>query len=248
MRIPDLIAHRGHTARYPENTLLALESALRLGARFVEFDVQLTADQVPVLIHEPELERVAGQSASVLELTLQQLNGIEVRESGRLGSRFHNIRIPTLAEALALVAQYPAVTSFVEIKRQSVEAFGVEAVVARIVEELRTGAGPYVVISFLAEVLEVARAHGVERIGWVMREWNAAARQTADALQPDYLFCNYTKIPAAEDLWPGPWQWALYEVADPQLALQLAARGVALVETFAIGDMLADPRLAREVS
>ena len=52
IKIPELIAHRGNAAEYPENTLPALRSALELGVRFVEFDVQLTVDRQPILLLE----------------------------------------------------------------------------------------------------------------------------------------------------------------------------------------------------
>ena len=48
-QLPDIIAHRGNAIEHPENTLQALESAVALGVRHVEFDVQLTADHVPVV-------------------------------------------------------------------------------------------------------------------------------------------------------------------------------------------------------
>ena len=56
---PHLIAHRGNAAEFPENTLPAFESALELGVRNIEFDVQLTSDKVPVVIHDADLKRVA---------------------------------------------------------------------------------------------------------------------------------------------------------------------------------------------
>ena len=58
---PELIAHRGWAYRYPENTLPAIAGALGAGARYVEFDVQITADGVPVLFHDSTLDRTAGR-------------------------------------------------------------------------------------------------------------------------------------------------------------------------------------------
>ena len=52
-----VIGHRGAAARAPENTLAGLRRAHELGAAWVEFDVMLTADRVPVLIHDETLER-----------------------------------------------------------------------------------------------------------------------------------------------------------------------------------------------
>ena len=59
--LPFLIAHRGNAADYPENTLAALRSAIELGLRHVEFDVQLTRDGVPVVLHDADLRRMTGR-------------------------------------------------------------------------------------------------------------------------------------------------------------------------------------------
>ena len=64
----------------------------------------------------------------------------------------------------------------------------------------------------------------------------------AEALAPDFLFCNHTRIPdPSTPLWPGPWQWAFYEVTDPALALDLARRGATLVETMALDAFTGPP-------
>ena len=55
MDIPELVAHRGYALHYPENTLIGIEAAIRAGARYVEVDVQLSADKVPVLFHDRTL-------------------------------------------------------------------------------------------------------------------------------------------------------------------------------------------------
>ena len=63
--IPQLVAHRGYSLRYPENTLLAIEQAFIAGACYVECDVQLTQDGVPVLLHDNNLQRTTGQAEDV---------------------------------------------------------------------------------------------------------------------------------------------------------------------------------------
>jgi glycerophosphoryl diester phosphodiesterase len=87
----EILAHRGFAAGAAENTLEAFRAAARLGVRWIETDVNTTADGVPVLIHDPSLERVAGVPGDVAEMTSEHL--AEVRLPG-------GERIPTLAEAL----------------------------------------------------------------------------------------------------------------------------------------------------
>ena len=244
MPIPQLIAHRGYASRYPENTLSGVEAAIRSGAACVEVDVQLSADGVPLVIHDANLQRTAGIDLEVLATPWARLEEVSVHEPERLGQRFLGVHLPRLAELVELLAGFPTVTAFIEIKEESLAAFGVEETVTRVMEVLAPCAGRCPIISFAAEALEAARRHGAVAVGWVVRRWEAAAQAQAGELAPDYLFCNHTKLPPPPTpLWPGPWRWALYEVDEVDLALSLAERGADYIETMAVGDLLLDPRL-----
>jgi glycerophosphoryl diester phosphodiesterase len=87
---PLIIGHRGASALAPENTLAAFARAMEDGADGVEFDVRLSKDNVPVVIHDAGLRRTGGVSKRVSELTAQQLGKMNV------GSCF-NRRFPALA-------------------------------------------------------------------------------------------------------------------------------------------------------
>ncbi len=247
MKIPHLIAHRGYAKHFPENTLVALEAALQAGAGYIEFDVQLTADGVPVVFHDDTLQRTAGSEQRLLSMTAEQLKSIYVNESARLGEKFTGVTIPTLLEIVALLQKWPHATAFVEMKEESLKAFGIENVVKAILKVLQPVLDQCVLISFDRLAVRCARAMQQVRVGWVMHQWDTATQSAATALAPNYLFCNYKKIPPDDVLWIGPWQWALYEVTNPEIALLLAARGASLIETMAIGEMLRYP-LFRPVS
>src|SRR5687767_10794848 len=73
LSIRPVIAHRGASGYAPENTLPAFELAIVQGADALELDVRLTADGVPVVIHDPTLERTIGRPARVGDLTADQL-------------------------------------------------------------------------------------------------------------------------------------------------------------------------------
>ena len=68
-----LVAHRGYAAAWPENTEPALKAAVAAGASMLEFDVQMTRDGVPVLLHDETFARTAGDPAAVYELDLAGL-------------------------------------------------------------------------------------------------------------------------------------------------------------------------------
>jgi glycerophosphoryl diester phosphodiesterase len=246
IRVPALIAHRGYARQWPENTLVGIDAAVRAGACFVEFDVQLSRDGVPVLLHDDGLLRTAGRDARVGDLSLRELRQISVGEPARLGAGFADVAIAALRDAVTLLRACPGVGAFVEIKGESLERFGVEPVVKSVMAELKGSLAQCVPISFSTTALQCARSLGARAVGWVMDGWDEAARTAAAGLAPDFLFCDHERLPSGLlELWPGPWRWALYEVADPELALDLAARGADLVETMAIGEMLLHPLLRR---
>ncbi len=77
MSTPFIIAHRGASASAPENTIAAFTKALESGADGVEFDVRLSKDGVPVVIHDATLVRTAGINNRVSDLTAEQLAHVD---------------------------------------------------------------------------------------------------------------------------------------------------------------------------
>ncbi len=237
--LPCLVAHRGYPYRYPENTLPGITAALEAGARHIEVDVQLSADGVPMLFHDVSLARTTGRAGNIMDLDCATLCRIAAGEPRRFGRRFANITIPTLAALAELLGTWPTAEVFVEIKTESLAHFGTQAVVTAVmaaIEPLGTRAIP---ISYAAEALQAARRQGARRVGWVLSRPDAAHRREAEALRPDYLFCNHTRLtPGPEALWSGPWAWVLYEIADARLALDWHGRGARYIETMAVGELL----------
>ncbi len=245
-RLPDLIAHRGNAAEYPENTLPALRSALDLGARFIEFDVQLTADRQPVLLNDSNLKRTAGLDRNALEMTLPELADVRVNEESRFRARFTDVGIPTLAQAVSVLESHPNATAFVELKRASLRTFGYEAFVHKVCEVLKPVARQCVMISFDLACVHHVRHSSAFRIGWMLTEYTNLSALKCEALAPDYVFCDHQLLTgSAARLWRGPWRWAVYEVASRQLALELAARGARLIETMTVRTMLREFRNLR---
>ena len=244
MTIPKLVAHRGQASQYPENTLPAIESALKAGACYVEVDIQLTADGVPVLFHDDDMQRISGHAQNITQLNADQLHQYSACETARFGEKFSDTPIPTLAELLTLLRAWPDRQAFIEIKDESTKRFGTDFVVKKIMSQLTPLGTQCIPISYEVAALESARALGANNIGWVAAKWDDASHQIAKQLAPNYLFTNHTRLPEnPDDIWRGPWQWALYEVTDPELALTLAIKGIDLIETMAIEEMLSHPTL-----
>jgi glycerophosphoryl diester phosphodiesterase len=243
---PELIAHRGNAAEYPENTLPALRSALELGARCVEFDVQLSADRQPVLLHDSNLKRTAGLDRNALEMTWAELAEVSVNEESRFLKRYTDVGIPTLSQAVSLLATYPHATAFVELKRASLRTFGQEAFVRKVCETLKPIARQCVIISFDLAAIHHVRQVSSYRVGWVLSEYSNLSALKCEALAPDFVFCDYQLLSeGTSKLWKGPWRWAIYEVTSRKLAMDLAARGAKLIETMAVRAMLREFRSLR---
>jgi glycerophosphoryl diester phosphodiesterase len=205
----------------------------------VEFDVQLTRDRVPVLLHDQNLQRTAGSSEQVFDLSFQQLSEFDVGESMRFGDQYSGLCAPALSEVVEALQGWPDVTAFVELKRQSLGHFGVDAVLDAVLTVLEPVMNQCVIISFVREALEAARNSYTGRIGWAVRNWDQATHESAIALAPEYLFCNVEKLPKSpQPLWQGPWSWVIYDIVDPVLARQVADRGVAFIETWEIAEMI----------
>ena len=232
------IAHRGYTAHYPENTEVALSAAVKAGARFVEIDVQLTADGVPVLFHDRSLERLCGRSGAIHQLTREQLDDLKVSDRKRFGYRFAQNSIMTLQQFCAWLSQRPQVTAFVEIKRVSLQQFGHEAIINAVMPLLLPLHKQVAIISYDLEVLNLIRQRDGFALGAVFDTWKEYRQAQLHAIKPEYIFCDWQGLPRLGKV-SNPWgRVAVYECTDLLLAEKLVRRGVDLIETFAIGEML----------
>jgi glycerophosphoryl diester phosphodiesterase len=94
------IAHRGEHLHHPENTIPAYQEAIRLGADFIEVDVQTTADGKLVLSHDGTVNRCTNGQGKISEMTFEQ---VEALDAGiKTAPEFAGTRIPTFAEVLDL--------------------------------------------------------------------------------------------------------------------------------------------------
>ncbi len=99
---PDLIiAHRGESFIAPENSLSAIKKAWDNGARAVEIDVHLTADNNIVVIHDFDTLRVSGEKKIIRETILKDLRNLSI--GFYMGDKWKNERIPLLSEVLETI-------------------------------------------------------------------------------------------------------------------------------------------------
>jgi glycerophosphoryl diester phosphodiesterase len=120
-----VIAHRGNSAFFPENTLESFEQAVALGADALEFDVRVSSDGKAVVMHDPTLDRTTNGSGPVGVLTFDELQRFDAgyrftRDGGRtFPFRGRGIRIPALEFVLSA---FPNVPMIVEVKTRDASA------------------------------------------------------------------------------------------------------------------------------
>jgi glycerophosphoryl diester phosphodiesterase len=140
-----VVAHRGASGEYPENTLLAFARGLEQGADAVELDVRVSADGVPVVLHDATLDRTTGARGPLAHRTAAELSRVDAG-AGQC--------VPTVAQVLE---RFPATPLLLEIK----EAWAAEPLLA----VLRAhGAARRVVVGSLdAPALQPFRGSGIAR-------------------------------------------------------------------------------------
>jgi glycerophosphoryl diester phosphodiesterase len=113
MNRPLVIAHRGNSSSAPENTLAAIREAIDLGTDCVEVDVRCTRDGVLVLHHDPAVGRTAGDMGNVSELTLEDLQALDV--GSWKDKKYCGESIPTFEEALSEAREKTRIVAEVKV-------------------------------------------------------------------------------------------------------------------------------------
>lgn len=244
---PFLVAHRGYSGRYPENTLIAYQAAYQHGARFMELDLQLSADRVPFLHHDQSLLRISGTDLDIRDINAKHIKAIKASYSARFENEFADNHFTTFRRYCKWLASHNDVTTFVEIKQESINRFGVPVVVDEVLRRILKSdvENQCVIISFNEEVIEYSRKVSSMRTGWVLPAWNDENHRVLEMLKPDFLFCDKAILPrSSKDLWQGNWQLAVYNLDDVSSAIDMANRGVPFLETNQIGTLMSDDVLA----
>jgi glycerophosphoryl diester phosphodiesterase/membrane-associated phospholipid phosphatase len=153
-----VIAHAGAQAYAPSNTIAAFDLALEQGAHVLEMDLQLTADDEVVVIHDATVDRTTGASGAVRDLTLEELRELDAGwyfedDDGEHPYRGQGVTIPALDEVLE---RYPDTPLIVELKLD-----GGQAIIQPVIDLVRDHGrddGSVTIASFSADYLRPVRA------------------------------------------------------------------------------------------
>lgn len=214
-----IIAHRGASGDFPENTVPAFAAAIAAGAAMCELDVHLSRDGVPIVIHDERVDRTTDGRGAVAALSLAEIRALDA--GVRFASGFAGTRVPTLDEVIDLCAGRCALN--IEIKAA--------AAVGATCAAMRTGGAleQSLVSSFDWPVLQAARRLEPRlRIGVLADRAPAAMLAAAASLGAVAVHPRYTLAGAAlcarahaQGLAVYPWT-----VDSLSLAARLERRGV----------------------
>jgi glycerophosphoryl diester phosphodiesterase len=173
-----VIGHRGAAGAAPENTLAGLRRAKALDCRWVEFDVRLTADREPILLHDDRLARTTDGRGTAVRWPLAALRRRDA--GGWFAPEFAGEPIPTLAEAVALLAELELGAN-IELKAGRGDAADTGEVVAGALTRLWPPHLPMPLLSsFRREALIAARQRAPQFARGMLfrrvpRDWRARA-------------------------------------------------------------------------
>jgi len=232
---PAYVAHRGAGKLAPENTLAAMRVGHAHGYRMVEFDVKLSGDGVPFLLHDDTLDRTTDGHGRADALSWSELSKLDA--GGWHSAAYAGEPLPTL-RAIARWAIANGVACNIEIKPTPGRERDTGGAVALDAAALwRAASVPPLLSSFSEEALAAAsaaapdlkRALLVERIpaDWELR----LSRLGCVALDADYRALDASIVGTAKT---SGYRVLTYTANDPQAVTQLAAWGVDAIITDAV--------------
>ena len=233
-----LIAHRGWQRHYPENTLIAIEAAINAGAKHIELDIQLTADLIPMLCHDRNLQRICGIDKNIDTIPYSETTSLSAHEPDRLGQQFQGTPLSSLEEFVTLASNHPEVTFYIEVKRSSLRCFGIETFLQATLPLLTPIKAHSFLISFDLDVLEQAQRAGWQRVVPVLTDLEQLTSDQLVHINPDIVFCDTELITNPDLIKAINYPIALYEVDQYDEAIHWLKQGAKLIESFAIGELI----------
>lgn len=219
-------AHRGASSELPENTLAAFARAVGYGVKGIELDVHLSADGVPVVIHDETVDRTTNGIGNVADHTVSQLASLDAGNGEK---------VPTLAEVLELVSGKLHVN--IEVKA----AAAADAVLTEVTRHLGL---EFAISSFIHDVLRHARKGDATVELWPLigalsdEAIETALEIGAPQLNIHNAMVNQEIIDYARSKGLGLWVWTVNEPARAIELVSLGAVGICTDAPHAIEQAL----------
>lgn len=222
-----IIAHRGASAYAPENTIAAFEHARALGCHVIEFDVMLSADGIPCVIHDESLKRTTNGQGDV---GLVNHDYLDTLDAGRwFGRQFAGEKIPHLDDVIKW-CMFANVTANIEIKPyRGMTQPTVIAVLSYIHRYWQSHMPPPLISSFDVQALSLCHDLAPELLlGFLLHTWQDDWLSYTQALNCYSVHLNQRIVTPArvEQIKNNGYQVFVYTVNQRRLALKLFDYGV----------------------
>ncbi len=232
-----LIAHRGYSAKAPENSLSAYKCAAEAGYEYAETDVRYTADGEWVITHDNSLKRMTGFKGNVEEMTVEEIKKHRITKGANV-DKYNSEYTPTLGEFLDVCQEY-GVKPVIEIKVS--EDIKSRAAYGKILDALaaRDMIKDAVIISFDSDVLTLLR--GINPYIYMMylsHEFNEEVMNTAEKIENCGLAIQYKSLLDNKDFLISAieqgYKINAWTVDSEDVANELATYGVQMITTNGI--------------
>ena len=235
-----LVAHRGDPFNFPENTVEGLGAAAAAGASFAELDIQYTADFVPLLYHDSDLQKISGDPRILAETPWDVIRELPASYPERFGTAFDKTRISTLSDLAAASAKWSKMSLFIELKIESIKQFGSERIVDDVFEKISDIIARNQVAAVISKhdvALQQMRERSGLPIGWVVPDYNANNQSRAKEMDFEFMFINQARLGAWQDGHQKTEKWVVYTVNELGTAQQHLDSGVDMIETDVFGKL-----------
>lgn len=183
---PNILAHRGASAKAPENTRLAFEKAVEDKADGVEFDVHMTQDEELVVIHDETLDRTTDKKGKISELTISEIKQADA--GGFYENEYYSQEVLTLEETLAIVKDLSIIN--IEIKKRNPSSEFLNKVIEdvekfNIKNQVIISSFDHHCLNKLKKIAPDIRI-GILYFAGIFRPWEYAKKLKAEAIHPYY--------------------------------------------------------------
>ena len=230
-----VIAHRGVSGSYPENTLSAFQAAIDIRAEMVELDISTSKDGIPVTVHDRTVDRTTDFEGDVQSFSLEELKRMEV--GAWFSEEFRGEEFPTLKNSLELMKDKIAVN--IEIKTEAVSdetEGGVVDKALQVVKDLDMTSS-VIFSSFDYRVMEQLNVLDPKMAKALLYEASQSAELLPSELvqkyKVDIFNCSYKQLSEEwiNDLQKHKIPYFVYTVNEPELMRELIEKGVSGIFT-----------------
>lgn len=224
------VAHRGNCESHIENTLQSIQSAIQCGINHIEIDVQFTKEGFPIVFHDGNLKRLLNINKPVAHVSYEDIKALPLKNSNHQSNIAYNI--PSLAQVVSLIKEYPNVTLYVEIKNINFidnSYKNVFNIVNKCIAPIKKQA---IIIGFSYRFLRVVRNNSTLPIAYVLPVWKNYSAKMLSKLTPEFIFADIDIIPSEEDFHSKKETWIVYETSRIEQVYKLMEQGIYGFESF----------------